>query len=237
MNHFREMVTERVAEAPRSTRATETRMPVSPVPARAAEPQVRREEVQAAIRHEAEERVVLPKKPEIDQPHPLQEPRTKNDSAPEAPPTIARSIRPEIRQEPTEARVPIPREVIRDVAQPQQEPPRAAVQIDVPVAVPSAAPQFPALKPDRPERHTPVTKIEPQIRSREFPVAPALAPYAQPAVILNEIAAPSIHVTIGKVTVQATLLAAPVHAPARVPAHTGPRLTLERYLDRRGGRL
>jgi hypothetical protein len=240
MNHFREVVTEREAEAPRASRVKETHLPPPPVLHRTAEPQVRHEEARAttppATRHTAEERAVNRKTPEIDQPRPVRESRTQTDSVADTA-TTTRSIRPEITQEPSDTRVLISRDTLAERAQPQQEPIRPTVRIDVPVAVPSAAQLFPAPTPERqPERRAPVMKAETQIRSREFPVTPAPARYAQPAVPQTEIAAPSIHVTIGKVTVQATLPAAPVHVPARTPAHNGPRLTLERYLDRRGGR-
>jgi hypothetical protein len=240
MDHFREVVTERVAErvaqVPRVTEAKETRVPPPPVLHRAAEPQVRREEAQAAP-----PRIIGRNPPEPDQPRPLQESRTQNDSAPNAA-TTARSLHRDITQEPADVQVPVSRHVVAEDVQPRQEAIRPAVQIEVPVPSPSAAQQFPALaperreQPDRTERRAPAMKAEPQIYNREFPITRAPAPYAQPAVLQNEIAAPSIHVTIGKVTVQATLPSAPVHAPARVATHSGPRLTLERYLDRRGGR-
>jgi hypothetical protein len=240
MDHFREVATERVAErvaqVPPVTQAKEPRVPRPPVLHRAAEPQVRREESQAAP-----PRIIGRNTPEPDQPRPLQESRTQNDSAPNAP-TTARSLRPEITQEPADIQVPVSRHVVAENVQPRQEPIRPAVQIDVPVAVPSVAQQFPAIaperreQPDRTERRAPTIKAEPQIYNREFPITRAPAPYTQPAVLQNEIAAPGIHVTIGKVTVQATLPAASVHVPAQVPTHSRPRLTLERYLDRRGGR-
>lgn len=51
-----------------------------------------------------------------------------------------------------------------------------------------------------------------------------------------ESAPPSVHVVIGKVTVQAILPAPRAPIPARPAASSGPRLTLERYLEQRGGR-
>jgi hypothetical protein len=239
MNHFREMVTEREAEPPRTTQAKETRVPPPPVLHRVTEAPVRREEGRAttppATRHTAEERTVNRKKPEINQPPSAQESRIQNDSVP------IRDVRPEIAQEPADTRVLISRDTVAESVQPRQEPIRSVVQTDSPAPVAVTTPQFPAPKrreqPDRPERHALVMKAEPQIRNREFPVTFAPAPHAQRAVIHNEIAAPGIHVTIGKVTVQATLpSAASIHAPARAATHSSPRLTLERYLNQRGGR-
>jgi len=239
MNHFREMVTEREAEAPRATRAMETRLP-PPVSSRAAETQPRREESRARTSptptHTVEERVVLRKEPEIGQPRPSQESRTQNNSGPNAP-TAARSPQPGITQEPAETRVPITREVTGEKVQPRPDPARQTPPTEVPVA-----PQFPAPAAerreaiDKPALPRPVPRADSPVRNREIPAVPSPAAHTHFAVPQIEIATRDVHVTIGKVTVQANFPAAPVHAPARMPAHTGPRLTLERYLDRRGGR-
>ena len=245
MNHFREVATEREAAHPRVTQAKETPMSPPPVLSHVNETQPRREESRAPkpalIAHMREERSVSRKKPEIDQPQPIQEAHHQAELAPREP-TVVRSAQREITQEPVDTRVVISRNTPAERAQPDQQRIRPAIQMEVPVPVPPAAQPFPALKPerleqpDRPERHTPLMKAEPQIRAHEFPVSPAAAQYARPAGLQSEIAAPGIHVTIGKVTVQASFPAAPVHAPARMPVHSGPLLTLERYLDRRGGR-
>ena len=242
MNHFREVVTEREVVAPRPTQAREMRVPPPPALHRAAEPQVRHEEPRAVTppvaRQTVDERTVNQKKPEIDQPRPMQESRTQDDLGAQHSRRPHGAFEPEITRTPAEKQVLISRDVVVEKVQPRQEQAWATVQADSPTPSAATTPQFPAPTPERrPERHLPAMKAEPQIRTHEFPVAPARVPYVQPALPHTEIAAPGIHVTIGKVTVQATLpAAAPVHAPARAPAHSGPRLTLERYLDRRGGR-
>jgi hypothetical protein len=228
MDRFREVVTERMAESPRK-QPSEVRPTPPPTPSRMGETPVHRGESRPktppATTHTKEDRVVSRKAPEIDRPGPLQESHTQSDSAPH-PSTVARALRPETTPEPADIQVPVSRHAVVENVQPRQEPVRSIEFADTPAAVPLAAQQFPALIPER--RQTVM---------REFAVTPLPGPFARPAVLQTEIAAPSIHVTIGKVTVQASLPAAPVHAPARAPAHNGPRLTLERYLDRRGGRL
>lgn len=234
MTGFREVVTERQAEAPRAVEAKEPRLPPAPVPVRASETQPRREEPRAPKPTSApnipEERIAAQNKSEPARSAPLKEPRIQNDPSPTP------SLRPEVTQPPAEIRVPIAREVIREVAQPHREMFRVPVQPDSPTPV------FPALKADRNEqpnrrdRPAPAIKAQQQVRNREIPSVPAPALHTHFAMPQIEIATRDVHVTIGRVTVQATLPSAPAHAPARAPAHAGPRLTLERYLDRRGGR-
>jgi hypothetical protein len=124
--------------------------------------------------------------------------------------------------------------------EPLQEPaPRKA---DSPAALPSLAALSVAPAIERREqpkdagRWPPIAQTVSWARDPGRPTAPAPSAETQFAAPGTETTAPSVHVVIGKVTVQASLPAAPAPMPARVAASGGPRLTLERYLDQRGGR-
>jgi hypothetical protein len=235
MNQFREAAIEREVEAPRVKPVVETRV-VPPV-SHLSDMRPRREESRIekpiATRQtpepdllKAADHILEQKAPDI--PIGRSQPDTRRGPAV---PKAAR-VQAEFREQ-------TPREVIREVAHAQRETVKTGIHSES-VKTESAQryepPQFPAPKPARPEIHPAVTKPAPQVRKPESPVPSPVGPFAEFDRPRAETAAPSVHVTIGKVTVQATLPAANVAAPARTAAAAGPRLTLETYLNRRGGR-
>jgi hypothetical protein len=239
MSHFREVVTERAVETPRAMQAKETRMPPPPVSVRISEPQPHREESRAPkpalTAHTPEEHTVARNNTDSERPLPVQEAHPQSDPAPIG------NTRPGIAQKPADTRGHISQQVTREKVQELPEPTRRTPQ--TPQAQTPLAPRFPALTAaerreaiEKPALPQPVPRVEPQVRNREAPAMSSPAVHPQFAVPQVEVVTRDVHVTIGKVTVQATLPSAPVHAPARAAANNGPRLTLERYLDRRGGR-
>ena len=253
MNQFREVAIEREVEAPRDRQATEVRIPPPPVSHRTHEPTVRLEEARTAkpvpTTELPQERTLSRKKPDIDQPLTLtlQEARTQIDPEPSAGVAAARGVRPERTQEPEGKRDPISRDVAAGEIRLHPEPARQIPQRDVPVAVSQAAvsplaPQFPAPATerreaiDRPALPRPFVRPDSPVRGREIPAAPSAGLHTQFAPPQIEIAARDVHVVIGKVTVQATFPTAAAPPSSRAAASGAPRLTLERYLDRRGGR-
>jgi hypothetical protein len=129
----------------------------------------------------------------------------------------------------------------------REVPPRATAALG-PAAIARRSefePQTVAAPPRPPERPTPrddalggaretaAGAVSDDTGSRARAAPPV---HLQGAAPVTEMAAPTVNVVIGKITVQANVPSTPAPVPARAVAPAGPRLSLEQYLMQRGGR-